>query len=92
MRVRKAKSMSSEAITCRGIVHGRTVEFQSDIGLPEGQVVEATLQPIADSERLPAGEGIRRSAGAWADDAEGLEEFLEWNRQQRKVSRRNLES
>lgn len=81
--------MNTEAITHRGIVHGRMVEFSSDIGLPEGQVVEVTLQPVTDSERLPAGEGIRRAAGAWADDAEGLEEFLEWNRQQRKISRRN---
>lgn len=32
-------------------------------------------------------EGLRRSLGGWADDPEGLDEFLEWNRQQRKIYR-----
>jgi uncharacterized protein YdhG (YjbR/CyaY superfamily) len=40
---------------------------------------------------MPPGEGLRRSAGAWADDPQGLEEFLEWNRQQRKNGRRELD-
>ena len=40
---------------------------------------------------LAPGEGLRRAAGAWAEDAEELDEFLEWNRQQRKIGRRELE-
>ena len=35
--------------------------------------------------------GLRRSFGAWADDAEELDKYLEWNRQQRKVDRREIE-
>ncbi len=35
--------------------------------------------------------GIRRSFGGWAEDAEELDEFLEWNRQRRKLSRREVE-
>jgi hypothetical protein len=40
---------------------------------------------------LAPGEGLRLAAGAWAEDAEELDEFLEWNRQQRKICRRELE-
>jgi uncharacterized protein (DUF433 family) len=32
--------------------------------------------------------GLRRSFGAWADEAEEVDKYLEWNRQQRKVNRR----
>ena len=40
---------------------------------------------LTDEER---GEWLRRSAGGWAnDDPEGLEEYLKWNRAQRKLSR-----
>jgi uncharacterized protein (DUF433 family) len=33
---------------------------------------------------------LRRCFGAWADDAEELDEYLEWNRQQRKFSRKEI--
>lgn len=36
--------------------------------------------------------GIRRSFGGWAEDAEALDEFLKWNRQRRKLSRREIET
>ncbi|HMC67354.1 MAG TPA: hypothetical protein VKI65_20635 [Gemmataceae bacterium] len=75
--------------TMRGIVHGKTIEFPEETGLPEGQEVSVTLQPVLSN--LPPGEGIRRSAGAWAADAEDLDKYLEWNRQQRKLSRREIE-
>ncbi len=35
--------------------------------------------------------GIRRSFGGWAEDADELDSFVEWNRQRRKLSRRDLE-
>jgi hypothetical protein len=79
-------------ITLRGVVNGSTVELDHSPGLPDGQEVTVTLQPPAPAEyRLPPGEGLRRSAGAWADDVEGLDQYLEWNRQQRKQPRRELE-
>lgn len=34
---------------------------------------------------------IRRSFGGWAEEADELEEFLEWNRQRRRLSRREVE-
>ena len=36
--------------------------------------------------------GLRRSFGAWAEDADELDKYLEWSRQQRKLSRREIEA
>jgi len=83
--------MATPATVRRGVIHGKTIELDDDTGLPNGQQVTITIQPVSDTEvlagRLPPGEGIRRSAGGWADDAEELDRYLEWNRQQRKRSR-----
>ena len=35
--------------------------------------------------------GLRRSFGGWAEDAEELDKYLEWNRQQRKIGCRPIE-
>lgn len=72
----------------RGIIHGKIIELPQETGLPEGQEVTVTLETIA--EQSAPGDGIRDSAGGWAEDAEELDEFLEWNRQQRKATRRIL--
>jgi hypothetical protein len=36
--------------------------------------------------------GLRRSFGGWAEDADELDRYLEWNRQQRKIGRREIEA
>ncbi len=77
--------------TLRGVVHGKTIELEQEPRLPDGQQVTVILQPLVQSEKLSPGEGIRRSAGAWSDDPEGLDEYLRWNRQQRKIGRREIE-
>jgi hypothetical protein len=74
----------------KGIVHGKTIELAEEPGLPDGQEVSVTVEPVtpATSPSSPAAlESLRRAAGAWTDDAEGLDRYLEWNRQQRKGSR-----
>ena len=83
--------MSTPATIFTGTVHGRTIELDHEPGLPEGQQVTVTVLPAAVPPSLPPGEGLRRSAGAWADDAKELDEYLEWSRQQRKQGRRGLE-
>ena len=84
--------MSINATDLRGVIHGKTIELEGDAGLPDGQPVRVTVQPLTGVQsRLPPGEGIRRSAGGWADDPTGLDEYLEWNRQQRKNSRGSIE-
>jgi hypothetical protein len=79
----------------RGVVHGKTIELESESGLPDGQRVTVAVQPMAQSveslSRAPLDEGLRRAFGAWAEDGEELDRYLAWSRQQRKVSRPELE-
>jgi hypothetical protein len=57
--------------TIKGTVHGNTIELGEDLGLPEGERVSVTVQRL-----LPPGEGIRRSAGAWADAGPEFDAWL----------------
>lgn len=77
--------------TFKGVVHGKTIELNDSAGLPDGQEVTVILQPVKHA-KLPPGEGLRQSAGTWADDDEGLDAYLELNRQQRKQSRPEVDS
>ena len=78
-------------VTVKGVVRGRTIELEHAPGLPDGQEVTVTVEPSSGSGPLPAGEGIRNSAGAWSDDVAGLDQYLAWSREQRKLGRRNSE-
>ena len=80
--------MAGSETVFRGIVHGKTIELDVDAGLPDGQEVRVIVQPAAVEEKLPPGEYLRRSAGAWSDDPEGVDEFIEWNRKQRETGGR----
>jgi uncharacterized protein (DUF433 family) len=153
--------MPDHGAALKGVVHGRVIELERDLGLPDGQTVTVALQyativepePIPedipraelwldrlvfDSSVLPGvrivkgtklaaeslvsqieqgasdetllqahpqltsadvealrvyarvPEWIRRTAGAWSDDAEELDKYLEWTREQRKVDRREI--
>jgi hypothetical protein len=35
--------------------------------------------------------GIRRSFGGWVEDADELDQYLDWTREQRKARRREIE-
>ena len=74
--------MSSDLNAMRGIVHGKVIELENDLGLPEGQQVAVTVQPMLSRE-----EAIRRSFGGWAEDAEELDEFLQELRRDRQQER-----
>lgn len=76
-----------------GIAHGRSIELNNDVGLPDGQPVRLVITPIdsvAPQSAQQARELLQSAAGMWCDDPEGLELFLEWNRQQRKGARREI--
>ena len=77
-------------MTVKGVIRGKMIELEREPGLPDGQEVSVTVEPVP-TPRLAPGEGLRRSFGAWAEDAEELDKYLEWNRQQRKIGRRELE-
>ncbi len=82
--------MAGPKAILKGVIHGRTVELERESGLPDGQNVAVTLQPL-EEPRWPPGEGIRRAAGAWADDSEGLNEYLEQLRRDRDQDRPGME-
>ena len=72
-----------------GTVCGKVVQLNQESGLPDGHQVQVVLRPLEKPlADLAPGEGLRLSAGGWAEDAEELDKFLEWNRLQRKVPRR----
>ena len=84
--------MSSLPTVLKGTVHGKIIQLEDEPGLPDGQSVTVTLLPASQnalSGETPL-EALRRAAGSWCDDPEGLDRFLEWNRQQRKLHRRAL--
>ncbi len=64
----------SESIQ-RGVVHGKIIELDAPLGLPDGQAVTVIVQPVAaDEPTMP--EGLRRSAGGWADGGDELDDWL----------------
>lgn len=58
-------------MTYHGVLRGKTIELDELPGLPDGQVVTIEILPHR------SGDGIRASAGAWADAGPELDEWLE---------------
>ena len=73
----------------RGVVHGDVIQLETDIGLPDGQEVTVSVRPLA--VKRDASDGLRRSAGTWADDPDGLDAYLEENRRVRQLDRPDIE-
>ena len=53
------------------------------------ELATADVQAVRHYARVP--EGLRRSFGAWAEEADELDEYLAWTRQQPKLRRREIE-
>jgi hypothetical protein len=89
---RRKGGISTTPTILRGTVHGKTIELEAESGLPEGQQVMVTLEPASPQQTVRESplEALQRAAGSWSDDPQGLGRFLEWNRQQRKINRREL--
>lgn len=83
--------VSNVTSTFNGIVHGKTIELDHEPGLPDGQQVTVTVRAQEDEHGAPRGEGLRRAFGGWAEDADELDKFLDWNREQRRRGRRELD-
>ena len=64
-----------------GVVHGRIIELSEPAGVADGQKVEVVVRHSKPSR--PWGEGIRNSAGGWADYPE-MDAIMEQIRQDRK--------
>ena len=82
--------MASASREVRGLIQGRTVVLDEDPGLPDGQavIVKIPTPPVWDEEGRAR---LLSAAGAWAEDAEELDRYLEWNRAQRKINRPEIE-
>ena len=72
--------------TVHGVVHGKTIELDEDLGVAEGQEVEVQVKMIPMSAQR-TGEGFLRTEGALADDEE-WDAIMEEIFQARKVERR----
>jgi len=73
--------------TVHGIVHGKTIELDEDLGVAEGQEVEVQVTIIPTSPGTePWGEGLRRCAGALAGIPE-LDEDMEQILRERKTAK-----
>jgi len=74
-----------------GVVRGRTIECDSDLGLPEGQAVSVTVAPVDASVDSAMSDGLRRAFGALSAEAEVFDAYLAWTREQRKAPRRDIQ-
>ena len=74
----------------RGVVHGKVIQLETEIGLPDGQEVTVSVRPLPAKQNA-SGEGLRRSAGAWSDDPDGLDAYLEDNRRARQLDPPGIE-
>lgn len=72
-------------LSMKGVAHGKMIELENELGLPDGQPVVVTVHHL-----LPPGEGIRRSAGAWADGGVELDCWLEQMQRSRAEDRPEL--
>jgi len=57
-------------MTYHGVIRGKVIELDQPPALPDGQDVTVEIHPVG------AGDGIRASAGAWADAGPELDEWL----------------
>lgn len=69
-----------------GTVRGNSIQFELPLNMPEGVRVEITVRPspLSKDERLEKLSGL---FGLCVDDGADLDEFMLWNREQRKRNR-----
>lgn len=70
-----------------GKIHGRTIELAEDLGLQEGQEVRVAVTVLPPGQVW--GEGLRRCAGALADDPE-WDAIMDEIHRARKLERRPM--
>lgn len=66
---------------------GLVQQGQTDAELQQtyGALTAADIEAVRQFARIPV--RLRQSFGGWAEDSGELDDFLEWNRQQRKQER-----
>jgi uncharacterized protein (DUF433 family) len=61
----------------------------ADLRIAHPELTTEDVAALRNYARWPV--GLRRSLGGWEEDAEELDKYLEWNRQQRKIGRPEIE-
>ena len=72
--------------TYRGVVHGSSVELSPTLNLPDGLVVDVVIKRASLSTEQKQ-QRLEALFGSCQADADDLDRFLEWNRDQRKRNR-----
>lgn len=82
--------MSKTTEVLRGIVHGRSIELEHPLPMPDGSEIELVVKrtSITTEQQKQRLEAI---FGSCKQDSEDLDDFLSWNREQRKHSRPELD-
>jgi hypothetical protein len=82
--------MSKTTEVLRGIVHGRSIELERPLSVPDGSEIELVVKRVAINaeQRQKRLEAIFGSCEA---DSRELDEFVNWNREQRKHNRSEVE-
>ena len=62
----EGSTMTDQTTMLKGIVHGRTIEFERDLGLPDGEEVKVTLHRAGPPPAEETCENLPR-AELWAD-------------------------
>ena len=72
-----------------GKVHGKTIEIDEDLGVPDGQEVELQVKVVPVPRR---GDGLRRCAGAltseWTSEDDRIPEEI--HRERKQETRREI--
>ncbi len=66
----------------RGVVHGRTIELDQELGVPEGASVTISIQTSVEP-KPSLDQGLREAFGALAECADEVDEFNAWYRAER---------
>ena len=74
-----------------GILHGQSIELDRLPSLPDGSEVDVVVRQVKLSKSEKASK-LRGLFSGCAEDADELDKFVEWNRQQRQVNRRGSDS
>ena len=82
--------MSKTTVALRGIVHGKSIELEHPLSIPDGSEIELVVkhEPISAEQKRQRLEAI---FGSCSTDSEEIDEFLNWNREQRKHGRPELD-
>ena len=82
--------MSKTTEVLRGIVHGKSIELEYPLSVPDGSEIELVVKHSAISAELRR-QRLEAIFGICEPDSEDLDDFLSWNREQRKQCRSELD-